>query len=181
MANWRYETTTIAGKPFKVMKMGGLQATKMWPRLVRIITGALEKVPAMAGPAVLDLVAGGADKDTAVAVMLSNLGGIAGVAEEFCKRLPEDEVEYWCNRLFEGGPGDERKPATYGGKPILDAMEDGDLDSDAVWEAIQFALKVNYAAFRKGLAGLLAAGLSQTAAKVAAPETIPDASAASST
>lgn len=165
MANFKPETFTVAGKPFKVAKMGGMTAVKMWPRLVRILSGALEKVPRGVGSDLLAAVADG-DKGMGMTVLLGELGGFAGVLEEFCKRLPEEEVELWCQRLFEGGPGD-RPPALYGGTPILDAMEAGDIDSDAVWEAIQCALKVNYSAFRKGLAGLLAAGQAATATEKA--------------
>lgn len=157
---WTYETFTVAGKPFKVQKMGGATAVKMWPRLVRIIAGALERVPRGVGTALADALTG-EDKDLAVSILLSEVGGLAGVLEELCKRLPEDEVQIWCDRLFEGGPGD-RLPALYAGAPILDAMETGDVDSDAVWECLQCALKVNYSAFRKGLAGLLSAGLTKT-------------------
>jgi hypothetical protein len=155
---FEYQPFTVAGKPFKVMKMGGMTAAKMWPRLIRILAGALERLPPGVGVALVDILAEDADKDNAVTFLLGQVGGVAGVLEELCKRLPEDEVDTWFQRLFEGGPG-ERKPALYAGAPILDAMEAGDVDSDVAWECVYAALRANYSAFRKGLAGVVAAGL----------------------
>jgi hypothetical protein len=167
---FEYETFRVSGGTFKVMKMGGATATKMWPRLVRILAGALEKMPRGVGGDLVEALTS-EDKEMAVTALLAEAGGIAGVFEELCKRLPEEEVQLWMERLFEGGPGD-RKPALYNGAPIIDAMDLGDVDSDAIWECIQCALKANYAAFRKGLAGLLAAGLTKTdKATEKAPET----------
>lgn len=127
----------LDGQTLTVQQMPGMLAMKTWPRVLKILGGALRKLPAGV------TMGGGLEQ-----FMAMDAAVLGDLVVELCDRLSEDELDTLANRLLADAWLDKDEALT--------AIDVGKFSGGVfgVYRALWFAVEVNYASFLKGLGGL---------------------------